>query len=36
MFPNMATFQAATLTFANPAPYFERRTMFRFTISRTF
>jgi len=36
MFPNMATFQAATLSFANPAPYFERRTMFRFTISRTF
>lgn len=36
MFPNMATFQAATFSFANPAPYFERRTMFRFTISRTF
>jgi outer membrane protein insertion porin family len=36
MFPHMATFQAATATFANPAPYFERRTLFRFTISRTF
>ncbi len=36
MFPNMATYQNAILNAANPAPYFERRTMFRFTISRTF
>lgn len=36
MFANMATFNNAAATFARPSPFFERRTMFRFTISRTF
>lgn len=36
MFPNYATYAYASQTFANPAPYYEKRTMFRFTISRTF
>jgi outer membrane protein insertion porin family len=36
MFPNSATYRNAANTFARPSPYWERRTMFRFTISRTF
>ncbi|MBI5282330.1 MAG: outer membrane protein assembly factor BamA [Candidatus Solibacter usitatus] len=36
MFPNYATYAHAAATFARPSPYMERRTMFRFTISRTF
>jgi outer membrane protein insertion porin family len=36
LFPNQATMAAAALTFARPTPYIERKTMFRFTISRTF
>lgn len=36
LFPNQATLAAAALQFARPSPFQERRTMFRFTISRTF
>jgi outer membrane protein insertion porin family len=36
MFPNQATYLRAAQDFLRPSPYFERRTMFRFTISRTF
>ena len=36
MFPNQATLIKASETFARPSSWFERRTMFRFTISRTF
>ncbi len=36
MFANSATYRNAAYTFARPSPYWERRTMFRFTISRTF
>ncbi len=36
MFPNRATALNAATVFARPSPYRERRTMFRFTISRTF
>jgi len=36
MFPNAATMNYASLSYASTTPYFERRTMFRFTISRTF
>jgi len=36
MFPNRATALGAAASFARPTPYIERRTMFRFTISRTF
>ena len=35
-FPNFATYAHAAATFARPSPYREKRTMFRFTISRTF
>ena len=35
-FPNQATLNRASLQYARRSPYFERRTMFRFTISRTF
>jgi outer membrane protein insertion porin family len=35
-FPNFATYANAAATFARPSPYQEKRTMFRFTISRTF
>jgi outer membrane protein insertion porin family len=35
-FPNQQTFEAARLIFGQPQPWFERRTLFRFTISRTF
>jgi len=36
MFPNRATYNNAAQTIAYPAAYPERRSMFRFTISRTF
>jgi outer membrane protein insertion porin family len=36
LFPNQATLAAASLRYANPTAYREKRTMFRFTISRTF
>lgn len=36
MFPNAATLNNAIPYFAYTTPYYERRTMFRFTISRTF
>ncbi len=36
LFPNQTTLNAAALQFARPTAYPERRTMFRFTISRTF
>ncbi len=36
MFANNATYLNAARTFARPSPYYEKRTMFRFTISRTF
>lgn len=35
-FPNYATYANAAKTFAQQVPYREKRTMFRFTISRTF
>ena len=36
LFPNEATYQRALATVGMPSPYVEKRTMFRFTISRTF
>ena len=36
MFPNDATFQSAILTYGQQYSYFEKRTMFRFTVGRTF
>jgi outer membrane protein insertion porin family len=36
MFPNDATFQAAINTYGQQFSYFEKRTMFRFTVGRTF
>jgi outer membrane protein insertion porin family len=36
LFPNQQTLNAAAVVFARPTAYPERRTMFRFTISRTF
>jgi outer membrane protein insertion porin family len=36
MFPNATTAAVAALTYARPSPFREQRTMFRFTISRTF
>jgi outer membrane protein insertion porin family len=36
LFPNQATLIRAAQQFALPRPWFERRSMFRFTISRTF
>jgi outer membrane protein insertion porin family len=36
MFPNLATLNSASAIYASPTPYYERRTMFRFTVSRTF
>lgn len=36
LFPNAATLGAASQQYSRVTPYFERRTMFRFTISRTF
>jgi outer membrane protein insertion porin family len=35
-FPNEATFNAAVLAIGQPSPLWERRTMFRFSIGRTF
>ena len=35
-FPNAATFNNALATYGQALPYFERRTLFRFTIGRTF
>ncbi|HXA48858.1 MAG TPA: outer membrane protein assembly factor BamA [Candidatus Acidoferrum sp.] len=35
-FPNSATFLNSVATFGQAYPYFEKRTMFRFTIGRTF
>jgi outer membrane protein insertion porin family len=35
-FPNQATFISSVAAFGRAAPFFERRTAFRFTISRTF
>jgi outer membrane protein insertion porin family len=36
MFPNDSTFQNAILTYGQQYSYFEKRTMFRFTVGRTF
>jgi outer membrane protein insertion porin family len=36
MFPNEATFLNSVAQFGSPVPFFERRRVFRFTISRTF
>jgi outer membrane protein insertion porin family len=36
MFPNAATFNAAVAQFGQAYPFFEKRTMFRFTVGRTF
>jgi outer membrane protein insertion porin family len=35
-FPNAATFYNAVTTFGQSYPFYEKRTMFRFTIGRTF
>jgi outer membrane protein insertion porin family len=35
-FPNNATFLHAVTSFGQAYPFFEKRTMFRFTIGRTF
>jgi outer membrane protein insertion porin family len=35
-FPNEATFLRAVTSFGTPQPFFEKRSTFRFTISRTF
>jgi len=36
IFPNQASFLNAVASFGNAYPFFEQRTMFRFTIGRTF
>jgi outer membrane protein insertion porin family len=36
VFPNQATYEYAKKAYGNSLNYFEKRTMFRFTISRTF
>ena len=36
LFPNAATLRRAAADYARVTPYFEKRTMWRFTISRTF
>jgi outer membrane protein insertion porin family len=36
VFPNQATFLNAIASFGNAYPFFEQRSMFRFTIGRTF
>jgi len=36
MFPNQATFQNSLVTFGQAYPDFERNTLFRFTVGRTF
>ena len=35
-FPNSATFLNSIQTYGQQYPFFEKRTMFRFTIGRTF
>jgi hypothetical protein len=35
-FPNNATFLNSIATYGQAYPFFEKRTMFRFTIGRTF
>jgi outer membrane protein insertion porin family len=35
-FPNLATFTGAVVAYGTPYPFFEKRTLFRFTIGRTF
>ncbi|MGP8244467.1 MAG: outer membrane protein assembly factor BamA [Bryobacteraceae bacterium] len=35
-FPNAATFNAALAAYGQEYPYFDRRTLFRFTVGRTF
>jgi outer membrane protein insertion porin family len=35
-FPNTASYNNALAVFGQPLPYFERTTMFRFTVGRTF
>lgn len=35
-FPNAATFNAAIAAYGQEYPYFDRRTLFRFTVGRTF
>lgn len=36
MFPNQATFTSATAGYGQAYPFYEQRTMFRFTVGRTF
>jgi len=36
MFPNLATFENAVAVYGQPTSWFERYTMFRFTVGRTF
>jgi outer membrane protein insertion porin family len=36
MFPNAATFNNAVASYGQAYPFFEKRTMFRFTVGRTF
>jgi outer membrane protein insertion porin family len=36
MFPNAATFNSALTQYGQAYPFFEKRTMFRFTVGRTF
>jgi outer membrane protein insertion porin family len=35
-YPNAATFNSAVATFGQATPFFERNTLFRFTVGRTF
>ena len=35
-FPNAATFAGSLATFGQAQPFFEKRTLFRFTVGRTF
>jgi len=36
MFPNAATFNSAVTQYGSVYPFFEKKTMFRFTVGRTF
>jgi outer membrane protein insertion porin family len=36
MFPNAATFNSALVQYGQAYPFFEKKTMFRFTVGRTF
>lgn len=36
MFPNQATYLSAIASYGSPIPFWERRSMWRFTIGRTF